>query len=275
MQKAAPAEERRSVHRYMRNCLYKRVIIALLSILICSHAEAASEGSECVVLLHGLARTKKSMLKLEQHLKKRGFHVSNVGYPSRKEDIETLSVEAIEEARADCAFVGASKIHFVTHSMGGILVRYYLEYNEMQELGRVVMLSPPNSGSEIVDKLKDTPISKWINVPAVHQLGTEKDSLPKALGAPDYEVGIITGDKSIDPILSLLIPGEDDGKVSVENAKLKGMKDFLVVHKTHPFIMNDETVLRQVTYFIEHGAFDRESQPNKRLKEDPSLRGAP
>lgn len=259
----------------MKNYLYKRVIIALLSVLLFSHVEASSEETECVILLHGLARTKKSMLKLEQHLKKHGFHVSNIGYPSRKEDIQTLSVEAIEKARVECASVGASKIHFVTHSMGGILVRYYLEYNEMQELGRVVMLSPPNRGSEIVDKIMDSPISKWINVPAVHQLGTEEDSLPKALGAPDYEVGIITGDKSISPIMSLLIPGEDDGKVSVENSRLKGMKDFLVVHKTHPFIMNDKTVLSQVTHFIEHGAFDRISQPNNRSKDDVSLRGAP
>jgi triacylglycerol lipase len=257
----------------MKKYLYKKVIIVLLSVLICSHAEAASEGTECVVLLHGLARTEKSMLKLEKHLEEHGFYVSNIGYPSRKEDIQTLSVEAIEKARAECASVGACKIHFVTHSMGGILVRYYLEHNEMQELGRVVMLSPPNSGTEIVDKLKESPISTWIDVPAVQQLGTEEDSLPKALGAPDYEVGIITGDKSINPFTSLLIPGEDDGTVSVENARLMGMKDFLIVHKTHHFIINDESVFRQVTYFLEHGVFDKESQPNKPLKEDPSSRG--
>ena len=259
----------------MKNCLYKTVIIALLSLLICIRAEAVSEGTECVILLHGLARTEKSMHKLEQHLKKHGFHVSNVGYPSLKENIQTLSGETIEKARAECASVGASKIHFVTHSMGAILARYYLEYNEMRELGRVVMLSPPNSGSEIVDKLEGSPISKWIDVPAVQQLGTENDNLPKALGAPDYEVGIITGDRSINPIMSLLIPGEDDGKVSVENAKLQGMKDFLVVHKTHHFIMNDETVLRQVTYFIENGVFDRKSQANEPSKEDVSLHSSP
>ena len=147
----------------MKKCLNKKLIIVLLSVLIFSHAEAERKETECVVLLHGLARTKKSMLKLEQHLKKQGFHVSNVGYPSRKENIQTLSVEAIDKARAECASFGASKIHFVTHSMGGILVRYYLEYNKIQELGRVVMLSPPNRGSEIVDKIKDSPISKWIS----------------------------------------------------------------------------------------------------------------
>lgn len=251
------------------------MIIALLSILIFGHAEAASEGPECVILLHGLARTEKSMHKLELHLKKHGFHVSNVEYPSLKENIQTLSVDTIEKARGECASLGASKIHFVTHSMGGILVRYYLEYNEIQGLGRVVMLSPPNRGSEIVDKLKDSPISEWIKIPAVHQLGTEKDSLPRSLGTPDYEVGIITGDRSISPLFSLLIPGEDDGKVSVENARLMGMKDFLVVHKAHPFIMNDETVLRQVTYFLEHGVFDRESQSNIHLKKDISLHSTP
>jgi hypothetical protein len=141
--------------------------------------------------------------------------------------------------------------------MGGILVRYYLEHNEMPRLGRVVMLSPPNKGSEIVDKLGDTRIFKWINGPAGGQLGTDENSLPRSFGVPNYEVGIITGDKTINPVLSLLIPGKDDGKVSIENAKLTGMKDFLIVHKTHPFIMNDDKVLQQVEAFIENGVFMR------------------
>ncbi len=142
--------------------------------------------------------------------------------------------------------------------MGAILVRYYVEHHEVPHLGRVVMLSPPNNGSEVVDKFKDSPIFRWINGPAGQQLGTGADSLPKTLGAPNYEVGIITGDKTINPILSLLIPGKDDGKVSVESAKLRGMKDFLVVHKTHPFIMNDKKVLEQVTAFLKNGAFNRD-----------------
>ena len=242
----------------MKNSLHKFVIVSLLLLLTLCNAEAASKGPECVVLLHGLARTEKSLLRLERHLESSGFCVVNLGYPSRQKTIQELSVEAISTAYLQCLTLNASKIHFVTHSMGGILVRYYLEHNEVPKLGRVVMLSPPNSGSEVVDKLKDKRIFKWLNGPAGEQLGTEAGSLPKTLGAPVYEVGIITGDKSINPILSLLIPGKDDGKVSVESAKLRGMKDFLVVHKPHPFIMNDDNVLQQVTAFIKNGAFNRD-----------------
>ncbi len=228
-------------------------------------AKAESTGPECVVLLHGLARTEKSLLKLERHLGMLGYHVINGGYPSRTENIQTLALKAIKEASETCSKACASKVHFVTHSMGGILVRYYLEHNDISKLGRVVMLSPPNRGSEAVDKFKGTKIFKWLNGPAGLQLGTDETSLPKTLAAPRYEVGIITGDRSINPILSLLIPGKDDGKVSVENAKLEGMKDFLVVPEAHTFIMNDDEVLRQVAFFLKNGKFDRQ----KKMKAKP------
>jgi pimeloyl-ACP methyl ester carboxylesterase len=226
--------------------------------LVFSDVASAGQKQECVVLLHGLARTEKSLLKLERHLEGVGFCVVNTGYPSREKTIQELSVDVIPAAMEQCKSYGASKIHFVTHSMGGILARYYLEHHDVPDLGRVVMLSPPNSGSEVVDWLGYTLIFKWLNGPAGGQLGTGPDSLPKSLGAPKYEVGIITGDRTINPILSLLIPGSDDGKVSVESARLQGMKDFLIVHKAHPFIMNDEKVLQQVTAFIRNGVFNRD-----------------
>jgi hypothetical protein len=198
------------------------------------------------------------LLHLERSLEDEGFCVVNIGYPSREKTIQELSVDIIPIAIEHCQKLKALKIHFVTHSMGGILVRYYLEHNEVPRLGRVVMLSPPNRGSEIVDRLEDMRILEWLDTPAAEQLGTDPEDLPKTLDAPDYEVGIITGDRSINLILSILIPGSDDGRVSVENAKLKGMKDFLVVHETHPFIMNDENVLKQVSFFIKNGVFERE-----------------
>ncbi|MDY6974216.1 MAG: alpha/beta hydrolase [Thermodesulfobacteriota bacterium] len=233
------------------------IILMCLVILPTDQIVNANAGPDCVVLLHGLARTKKSLLKLEQSLGSRGFQVVNIGYPSRKKNIETLAEETIKEACNQCRNAATTKIHFVTHSMGGLLVRYFLAHNKIPELGRVVMLSPPNQGSEIVDKLKGTQIFKWINGPAGQQLGTGKTSLPVSLGPPDYVVGIIIGDRSINPILSLLIPGADDGKVSVENAKLEGMKDFLVVHKTHPFIMDDYEVIKQIIFFIKKGMFEK------------------
>jgi triacylglycerol lipase len=242
----------------MKRELHSAFIAIMLFILSSCHAAAGSEGCECVVLLHGLARTEKSLLKLEHCLEDEGFCIVNIGYPSREKTIQELSVDVIPLAIEHCRKLNASRIHFVTHSMGGILVRYYLEHNEVQELGRVVMLSPPNSGSEVVDKLRDARILKWINTPAAEQLGTEPGSLPKALGSPNYEVGIVTGDRSINLIFSILIPGSDDGKVSVESARLRGIKDFLIVHSTHSFIMNDEKVIRQVLAFIRNGVFERD-----------------
>jgi triacylglycerol lipase len=139
--------------------------------------------------------------------------------------------------------------------MGGILVRYYLKENRIPELGRVVMLSPPNGGSEVVDKLGGTFLFKWMNGPAGQQLGTGENSIPKQLGPVDFDLGIITGDRSINLILSCLIPGSDDGKVSIENAKVKGMKDFRVIHASHPFIMKNKEAMSQVVSFLKTGHF--------------------
>lgn len=216
---------------------------------------ASGIQTEGIILLHGLARTCKSMSVLEKYLKNEGFTVLNIDYPSRKKTIQELASEVIPKAYQACLGSGAGKIHFVTHSMGGILVRYFLEKNQLPRLGRVVMLSPPNNGSELVDKLKRLKLFKWWNGPAGTQLGTDAGSIPLQLGTPSFETGIITGDRSINPLLSMLIPAENDGKVSVRRAQLKGMKDFLVVHRSHSFIMNDKTVCRQVVSFIRHGEF--------------------
>lgn len=251
------------------------VPIILIVLILAVPSGARCESPECVVLLHGLARSAKSLSKLERHLQKEGYMVVNPGYPSREKSIPTLSLETIPEALERCSQHNPPKSHFVTHSMGGILVRYYLAHKEVPQLGRVVMLSPPNKGSEVVDYFKKTPlfkpVFKWINGPAGQQLGTGKQNIPSNLKHPDYEVGIITGDRSVNPILSLLIPGRDDGKVSVENTKLAGMKDFLIVHRPHPIIMNDNQVLQQVTAFLKSGKFakNRKLTPSRMSPSPP------
>lgn len=218
-------------------------------------------AGELVVLLHGLCRSPRSMAKMEAHLRSEGFEVLNVGYPSRKDPIEKLTEEAIGQALTTPEAVRAERIHFVTHSMGGILVRDYLERHTPDRLGRVVMLGPPNQGSEIVDALGSWRVFGLLNGPAGRQLGTDPGARPLQLGPARFEVGIIAGDRSINWINSCIIPGPDDGKVSVERTRLAGMKDHLVVHATHPFLMRNREVLRQTVHFLRHGSFSRPATP--------------
>lgn len=212
---------------------------------------------ECVILLHGSGRTKNSMEKMGGKLQAEGFSVVNWGYPFRRHTIEQLAQEAIPLAVESCRS-DAPMIHFVTHSLGGIMVRYYLKHHNISKLSRVVMLSPPNGGSELVDTFGDNFLFKLMNSPATRQLGTDHTSLIRKLGKVTFELGVITGDRTINPLYSLLIPGPDDGKVSVNNAKVEGMSDFLVVHSSHPFIMRNREALAQTIYFLKNGRFERD-----------------
>ncbi len=196
------------------------------------------------------------MKKLGKALSESGYLVRNIDYPSTQKSVDDLAAEVITAAVKSCNEEGERPIHFVTHSLGGILIRYFLETNEIDNLGRVVMLSPPNQGSEAVDKLSGMPGFTAVNGPAGKQLGTDQDDVPSQLGPATFDVGIITGNRSINLFLSMMIPGEDDGKVSVERAKLEGMSDFLVVPHSHPFIMKRKLVIRQVIYYLEHGRFE-------------------
>jgi len=210
---------------------------------------------DTVILLHGLNRTHRSFSKMEKSLTKNNYNVINVNYPSQHFTIEELVEQHIAPIIRTCETKCNSKIHFVTHSMGGILLRYYLQYHSLTCLGNVVMLSPPNQGSEVVDMLKNFPGFKMINGPAGQQLGTSSISLPQQLGPADYPVGIITGNRSINPILSFIIPGKDDGKVSLKRARVKGMTDFLAVPYTHTMIMRRQYVINQTRHFLKNCQF--------------------
>ena len=218
---------------------------------------AAAEPGDCVVLLHGLTRTAASLQDMNDAFAEAGYTAVSVDYPSRYLTVEELARPAIEAGIERCP--ADVPVHFVTHSMGGILVRYYLEHHEMGRLGRVVMLGPPNQGSEVVDRLRGMPGFDQFMGPAAAQLGTGPDSIPSQLGPVTFDLGVIAGTYSIDPVSSVMLPNPDDGKVSVERTKVEGMNDFITVRHTHAFLMQAPLVIRQAMTFVATGQFQRET----------------
>lgn len=240
---------------------FKIKVAALVGALTCvfpTMVLANPVNPDCVVLLHGLARTSASMESMSQALQGQGYVVVNHDYPSRDHNVQDLAQLTIPKALAGCP-EQAEKVHIVTHSLGGILVREYLQATPIPKLGRVVMLGPPNQGSEVVDRYRNVPGFKLLNGPAGMQLGTDPQSVPASLGPANFTLGVIAGTKTFNPILSLSLPNPDDGKVSLERTKVEGMTDFIAVPHTHTFMMDAELVVEQVLHFLAHAKFRRDS----------------
>jgi pimeloyl-ACP methyl ester carboxylesterase len=208
-----------------------------------------------VLLLHGLGRTARSMAPLARRLRAAGFRVESLGYAWRRNAPDALVDELVREIAARAP--GAPRVHFVTHSLGGLLLRAALARYTPPNLGRVVMLAPPNRGSELVDALAGSALFRWAVGPTALQLGTGPDSLPLRLPPCGFELGVIAGTARVNPLGAALIPGASDGTVSVASARLEGMADFLEVPHSHPFIMRPARVAQQVIHFLREGRFAR------------------
>jgi len=231
---------------------------ALLGLLLLSGPALAQAElkSDSVVLLHGLGRGPWAMKLLEGRLADAGYQVHNFAYPRRADAIEKI-VSEVHRKFIDCCSHGTGEIHFVTHSLGGLVLRAYLAEHRPRNIGRAVMLAPPNGGSEIVDRLRDSGLFRTILGPIAPQLGTGPNDLPARLPVPDCDVGIIAGNRWINPVGAMVLPPPHDGTVSVDRTHLDGMKDHLVVPHTHTFIMNSNQVTRQVIHFLRYGKFEQ------------------
>nr|WP_249159556.1 alpha/beta fold hydrolase [Bradyrhizobium tropiciagri] len=206
-------------------------------------------------MLHGISRTARSFRRMELALQDAGFATLNLDYDSRRKPLDALA-EDIHPAIDPFANGLGGSIHFVCHSMGGLLARAYLARHRPPRLGRVVMLGTPNGGSEIADRLKDFRAYRALFGPAGQQLGTRRDPATTALlPAIDYSLGIIAGNRSIYPITSLPLPRPHDGRVSVANTKLDGMADHIVIPASHPWLVRNGEAIVQTIMFLQAGTF--------------------
>lgn len=230
----------------------RTVSLAVLSLLMLA---PFARAEACVVLLHGLARSAASMWLLELRLQDEGFFTVNESYPSTTKPLRELIETVPPPSIAKCQ--GRRPVHFVTHSMGGVIMRGYLAEHKLEGLGRLVLLAPPNKGSELVDTMLQVPGFDWLNGPAGAALSADIDSIPNTISDTDAEYGVIAGNLSLNPLFSSFIPGDDDGKVSVESTKFAAMTDHITLNVSHTFIMNSTEVADQTIGFLLTGRFSR------------------
>lgn len=209
-----------------------------------------------LILLHGLGRTRWSLWPVAREAARRGYTVHNLGYPSRRAPIERLAEDI---GRRIARAAGSGSVDVVTHSMGAIVLRAAVAAGALpaEAVRRVVMLAPPNHGSELADRLRDYRAYRFATGPAGQQIGTSDDSVPRRLPAPPFEVGIVAGRRAGNPLFARVLGAESDGKVTVASTRIDGMRDLVVVDRTHTFIMWAPDVLAHTFAFLESGHFAR------------------
>jgi triacylglycerol lipase len=248
------------------NCYKALPLFVVLA--LCPPGVLAEQGEEartglpsCVVLLHGLFRSAMAMEPLKWQLEDAGFEVINTTYPSLSHPIQDLATMAVESGVSQCQERGLTRIHFLTHSLGGILVREYLNSGAIKGLGRVVMLGPPNQGSQVADTMNSFDLMEAL-IPAVGELGTGIDSIPVQLGPVSFELGVIAGTFNWRRKLPGFPDEAGDGTVTVAETVVPGMLDFLELPVSHTFMIWSSEVASQAIYFLRHGQFDRSAADN-------------
>ena len=244
---------------FLRDASGLLVLMAVLAVAV--PARGADNPTACVILLHGLWRTELSMKWLQWQLEDAGYETANPTYPSLRYPIEELAERGVGQGMEECAVHDPAVIHFVTHSLGGILVRQYLSQRPIPQLGRVVMLGPPNQGSQAADYVYSVDLLRPVTPEAVEQLGTGDRSVPRRLGPVNFELGVIAGTESRGGPLLATPAVASDGTVAVNETPVRGMVDFIELPVGHTFMMWDAEVRDQVLHFLRHGRFNHAKPP--------------
>jgi len=250
------------------NYFYKAFSTAVLSLMLASCAVNSTQNDlmfasyildeqECVVLVHGLWRSGFAMRSIASDLEGHGYQTVSVDYPSTQEEIPELVQGYLLKSYEECAQTGAQKIHLVSHSMGGILVRQFLQNHTLPLGSKVVMLSPPNQGSELSEKFGESWWYQWVVGPAGVSLSTKHEGIISKLREVDEPVGIIAAYRDWSLWPNTWLPQPNDGTVSVESMKLAEMDDFILVNSGHALMRFNDEVQRQIRQFLAVGEFAR------------------
>jgi len=248
----------RRMLRYLPKKLLRNAVVRVLplfAVVACAsfapQLPDLTQDSDVVVLLHGLGRSPSAMHRLERRFEQAGFQVANLGYDSLNDTPEEILADITAQLDA-CCMDKTPQVHFVGHSLGGLIIRAYLEEQDVENLGRAVLLGTPNAGTEYIDNGEDRWWYAFLG-PTGTALGTGADSFPNSLPAPDYPLGVIAGRTDRDNEDEL--PGEDDGLVTVESTRLDGMADFILLDVTHWELRSNAAVADQAIAFLRTGSF--------------------
>jgi pimeloyl-ACP methyl ester carboxylesterase len=218
------------------------------------------DTGHAIIYLHGIGRTSRSMAPIRRAMPEDGFTHVMFEYPSTRIPLKQSAtyLNSVIQSLTD-----VDRISFVVHSMGGLVVRQYLKEHGYDRIHRLVMLGTPNKGAELADMLKSNFAFRTIFGPAGQELVTDEVGTIRSLPTPTCEFAVVAGGRNDGKGFNPLLPGDDDGTVTVESARLEGAADFLLVPKVHSFLMSDPTVIEAVRHFLDHGRFfpDRPATP--------------
>lgn len=236
--------------------LGRRLLWWLLAVLPVTLMSTPSPEPDCVVLLHGIGMRAYVMKRLETALRADGYRVVNLSYPSREMPFAAIAGDYLPAQLQKHDVARAPRLHFVTHSMGSLLVRQLIADQRPGNLGRVVMIGPPNQGSAAADVAQENALLRRFLGGNLILLGTGEAAIAHRLGPADFEVGIIAGEVAINPVFGDALGERNDGAVTVTSARLEGMRDFIVLPYSHTLMLWRTAVITQVRTFLRLGRFE-------------------